>query len=739
MSEDSRADGPVNDEMRQGPVRSEMRRDTMEDMAGEASGLDRRRFLQVMSGGITVFFTVGLPGGSAMLTGDGKPRYQSRYPSDFNAYLRVGEDDRVTLLTGKIEMGQGAATALPLILAEEMDVSVDSVDIILGDTALCPWDVGTFGSLTIRMFGPALRRASAEARAVLMELAAEELGLPADRLIVDDGVVMDIRDAERSVSYGALARGRRIERHLEGEPELKPPATYTVCGEPRKRREAREKVTGEAKYAGDIRPEGMLHASLLRPPAHGARLLELDTSAASRVEGAQVIQEGDLVAVLHEKPDLAARALELVEARWEEPSGGPTHETIFRHLDAVAPDPEVYVETGSLEQGRRQARHVVESTFYNHYVAHAPMEPHAAVAQVEGDRATVWASTQAPFGVQRDVARTLDLPRENVRVITPWVGGGFGGKTGGGQVAEAARLARLAGRPVQVAWTRKEEVFHDTYRPAALVKLNAGLDADHRIVLWDYDNYFAGTRSSEVKYDVPHVRVLSRAGWREDHPAHPFAVGAWRGPASNTNVFAMESQVDILAEAAGMDPLEFRLHNLGDQRMRRVLQAAANAFGHAFEKGPSGKGYGLALTDYHGTYVAAAAEVAVDADDGSIQVKRVVVAQNMGEIVNPAGARLQVEGCVTMGLGYTLAEALRFQGGKILDENFGTYTLPRLSWTPAIEVVLVENPEVPAKGCGEPAITVMGAVLANAVYDASGARLYTLPMTPERVRGALGE
>ncbi len=690
--------------------------------------LDRRNFLQLMGGGITVFFTVGIPAG----VGE-EVQQRPSPPSDFNAYLRIGEDGRITVLTGKIEMGQGAMTALPQMLADELDVPLDMVDITLGDTALCPWDGGTFGSLCIRQFGPALRQAAAQARAVLLELAGEELELSADRLIVRDGVVMDADNPEHSVTFAALTRGERIERTVEGTAPPKPRSDYVVSGTPQMRRDATVKVTGEAEFAGDLRPEGLLYASILRPPAHGVELLEVDTTPAEQVEGAQVIRDGDLIAVLHEEPDLAAQALGLVEARWEAPGGGPDHDTIFEHLEAEAPEAVVYAEQGSLEQGIEASLQTVESTFYNHYVAHAPIEPHTATAHVEGDKATIWTSTQAPFRAQTSAARALGFPAENVRVITPFVGGGFGGKTGGGQTNEAARLSQLSGHPVQVAWTRKEEFFYDTYRPAALVKFTTGLDDQNRIVLWDYDNYFAGTRSSEVKYDVPHHRVVARGGWQGGSSVHPFSVGAWRGPGSCTNAFVIESQIDVLAATARMNPLAFRLHNLMDERMRRVLLTAANMFGHSFRRAPSGMGHGLALTDYHGTYVAAMAEVNVDRETGHVKVERVVCAQDMGECVNPAGAILQVEGCITMGLGYCLREGLRFRGGNILDHNFASYPLPRFSWTPKIEVRIVENREMPPQGGGEPAITLMGGLIANAVYDAVGFRSYTLPITPERI------
>jgi CO/xanthine dehydrogenase Mo-binding subunit len=324
-----------------------------------------------------------------------------------------------------------------------------------------------------------------------------------------------------------------------------------------------------------------------------------------------------------------------------------------------------------------------------------------------------------------------------VQVITPFVGGGFGGKTRNQQVIEAARLAKMAGRPVQVAWSRKEEFFYDTFRPAAVIKVKSGLDHKNRIAFWDYDNYFAGTRSSHPFYDIPHHRVVSRGGWMGGAGAHPFAVGAWRGPGSNTNVFAMESQMDIMAEGAGVDPLQFRLNHLTDKRMQRVLRTAADQFARPFTKAPTKRGYGIACTDYRGTYLATMAEVEVDKKTGYVKVKRVVCAQDMGEVINPEGARLQIEGCITMGLGYVLSEEVRFEGGKILDENFDTYALPRFSWLPKIETVLIDNPDMPPQGGGEPAITAMGAVIANAVYDATGVRLFELPMTPERIKSAM--
>ena len=694
----------------------------------------RREFLKIAGKGIIVLYTVDFSELMAQRT------FQAGgYPTDFNSYLRVGEDGRVTLFTGKNEMGQGVITSLPQMLAEELDVAVTSIDPVLGDTDVCPWDMGTFGSMSTRFFGPPMRQAAAEARAVLLELGSERLGHPVADLGTRDGTVYVAASPSMSVSYAELVQGRRIERTVSGDVSIKPWAEHTVSGKPLLRLDAAQKVTGRAEYAADVRLDGMVYAKVLRPPAHGARLVSVDTSEAEAVEGVTVVREDDLVAVLHAAPDVAEEARDLIRAEWELPTGGPGSENIFEHLAGNVPDAQVVTEGGSLQAGRTEAVEAVDSTYHAHYVAHAPMEPHAAVVHIEDDHVTVWASTQTPFPVRTAVAQTLGWSEDNVRVITPFVGGGFGGKAANPQVPEAVRIARLAGRPVSLSWTRQEEFFYDGFRPATIVAVSAGVAADGKVTYWDYANMHGGSRSSEPAYHFPNHRVTAAGGWGGRGPAfHPLSVGAWRGPGANVNHFAMESHVDQLAMAAGMDPLSFRLANLTDERMRRVLLRAAEMFGHEWAPAPSGRGVGIALGTDAGTFVATMAEVTVDRDRGRVQVERVVCVQDMGEIVNPEGARIQMEGCLTMGLGYTLAEEIRFDNGAIASENFDSYQLPRFSWLPRIEVDILDNPEIGPQGGGEPAITTVGAVVANAIHDAIGVRLYELPMTPARIRRALG-
>jgi nicotinate dehydrogenase subunit B len=689
-----------------------------------SADLDRRSFLKLVGGGLVVLVRLGP-----------KMALAQGYPKDLNAYLRIGEDGRVTFFSGKIEMGQGITTSLAQMAAEELGVDLESVDMVLGDTDRCPWDAGTWGSLTTRMFGPVLRAAVAEAREILFDLAAERLGVSRDRLVAGNGTLSVKDEPARSVTYGALARGQDLVRTLDEEAVLRSVEEFEVMGRSPRRLDARAKVTGEAEYAADIRLPGLLHARILRPPAHGASLARVDTSEAAAMDGVRVVEENGLVAVLHEDPEVAVAALERLRPEWNAAPAGPDNEDIYAHVVQEAAEPRVKGVRGDVLAARAAADRIIEGTYEKGYVAHAPIEPHAATAEMKDGKLTVWSSTQVPFPTRDALMKLTGLDAEHVRVITPYVGGGFGGKSGGIQAEEAARLARATGRPVQVAYTRGEEFFYDALDPASVVRVAAAVDSEGRMTLWEYDVYSAGDRAAELTYDVPNTRMrVFGAG-----SAHRFNLGPWRAPGANMNVFARESHIDVLAAAAGVDPLDFRLRNMGDARMSRVLKAVAEQAGWTAAPGPSGRGRGIACGVDSGTYAALVAEVSVDRDTGAVTVDRVVCAQDMGVVVNPEGATMQMEGCITMGLGYALSEELRFSGGRMLDENLDTYEIPRLSWLPRIETVLVKNDDLSPQGGGEPAIVPMGGVLANAIFDATGARVTRLPITPKRLRAALVE
>ena len=518
--------------------------------------VSRRDFLKISGSGVFIFFATGAVGAIA-------PQQRRRgYPTDFNAYLKIGDDGRVALYCSKIEMGQGIYTSMAQMLAEELDVSIDSIDMVMGDTMYCPWDSGTTGSRSTKNYGPPLRKAGAEARAILIQLAAEQLKIKPERLLVKNGVVYDKMSASTKVTYAELVKGKQIDRHIADVP-IKSISEHTISGKPTMRTDALPKVTGEAKFAADIMLSDILYAKVLRPPSHGAKLVSVDVSKAKDIPGAIVINEDGLVAVLHKRPDLAANALALVTAKWDVPEPKMDNQSVFEVLKKAAPEGSVHVEKGNITDGHNAAIQRVTSEFYNHYVAHAPMEPYAVLANVENEKVTIWASTQAPFRVRSTAAETLGISEDKVRVITPFVGGGFGGKKSGQQISEAVKLSKITRRPVQLAWTRREEFFYDAHRPAAVVQMESGINAEGLITSWECDILFTGSRSSEPIYDIPNYRVKTRSA----RNTHPFNTGAWRGPGSNTNVFAMESHTDMLAQAAGMDPLSFRLKNLTDKRM----------------------------------------------------------------------------------------------------------------------------------------------------------------------------
>jgi isoquinoline 1-oxidoreductase len=666
--------------------------------------VSRRGFLQGLGSGIVILFAVGDPPAKAQRRRGQRPDFK-----------------------------QGPMTSLAQMLADELDVSLESVDMVMSDTARCPNDGPTWGSTCIPRFGPVLRAAGAEARAVLIGLAAVRLKVPKDRLAVKDGVVFDKTRKSRKVTYAQLTKGKRITRKLETAPKVKTVGQFNLIGKPTKRLDAREKMTGEAKFTGDIRIPGMVYAKVLRPPSHGAKLKSLDSSAVDSMDGYQVIRDGELVAVLHKYPDMAEKALSKLKADYDIPEPRFDDKTVFDYHMKNAGNGKVNGRpAGNLDTGSRLAKEVVEETYLNGYVAHATIETHSALAQFEGDDLTVWTSTQTPYRHVSEIARELGIPAEKVRVIAPFVGGGFGGKIANAQAVQAARLARKAGKPVQLVWSRADEFFYDTFRPAAAVKIKSGVDASGKIVLWDYGIYGMGGRGAGLFYDVPHNKVTI---YRRHHL---LLTGAWRAPDNNTNSFARESHIDVMAVRAGIDPLEFRLKNIKDEKFQRVLKAGADKFGWTpAKKAPSGRGYGMACGFDVGVPVVLFAEVKVDERTGKVQVKRVVCAQDIGLAINPEGVRLQAEGGITMGLGYALTEEVHFTGGKVRDLSFGSYEIPRFSWAPQVETVLIKADDSAPKGAGEPPIICVGGVIANAIYDATGARLFQMPMTPERIKKAI--
>jgi isoquinoline 1-oxidoreductase len=695
--------------------------------------MPRRDFFKILGTGIIVFIR---PWGVLDLIGT--PAEQARgVPKDYNAFLRIAEDGTITCYTGKIEMGQGIITSLPQMMSDELNVSLDKIRIVMGDTDLCPWDQGTWGSLSTRVFGQLMRTATAEARGALLELGSVQLGVPVSQLEVKDGIITDTKDNKKTISYAQLAKGKRIEKFLDVKPSMEDYTKFKEIGKSYNHIDATLKVTGEAKYTGDMKLPGMVFARILRPPSHTAKLTSVDYSAAEKIAGTKVVRDGDFIAVINENRDKADEAIVKIKAEYSFKEIPVNDKTIFDYMLKADSNVSSVKESGNIEEGLKLCDKTFDSEFHDPYLAHVAMETHTALAQLEGEKITVWASTQSPFGLRDGIMRELGLSADKVRVITPFVGGGFGGKGEFLQGVEAAKLAKMTGKPVMLMWTRDEEFFLDTFHPAGVIKIKSGIDKSGLIKFWDYKVYYSGTRGSEATYDIPNIHITHYSQKNGAPPVHQFGTGAWRAPNNNTNTFAREVQIDIMATAAGMDPLEFRLKNLKDQHVLDCLKAVADKFGYVAGKAPSGRGIGVACGADAGAWVAHMAEVMVDKSTGKVKVVRVACAQDMGLCVNPEGATIQMEGCITMGLGYTLDEEVMFEGGKILSHSLDTYNIPRFSWLPKIDTVILDRKNQPPQGGGEPAIIAMGAVIANAIFDATGARLFRMPMTPARVLEAL--
>lgn len=688
---------------------------------------DRREFIKKLGSGIIIIFSLG-----ELSLLEGWSQNKNEETGDFNMFLRVKEDGRVDCYTGKIEMGQGVFTSLAQALAEELEVPINSVDMIMGDTNLCPYDAGTWGSLTTRFADPVIRAAAAEAREILIELASEKLEVQPESLEASNGIVFVKENKKLSITYAELTKGKKIVRSLKKKPQIKNYKEFDIIGKPVISLDAEAKVTGKAKYSGDIKLPGMVYATVVRPPAYGSKKIHVDASGLDVFDGVEMVEDGNLIAVTHPDPEVANKAAKKLNVKWEEPKAKADNETIFEYFEKNITQSKVFEEGGSLDLGRKASESIEDVHYHDGYKAHAPIETHTATCYFEGDKLTMWASTQTPFGTREELAKTFDMPLEKVHLKQIFLGGGFGGKIYNRQAVEAAKIAKLIRKPVQLVWSRREEFMYDMFRPAALVKATSGVDDKGKLKLWEFDIYCAGTRGTKLFYDIPNNRTRIF----NDRDIHPFGTGAWRAPGNNSTTFARESHIDATAHTAGIDALEFRLNNMKDQNMSATLKLAAKTFGWDRKK-PEGHGYGIALGADAGTLVAMIAEVRVDKKTGVVDPIRVVCAQDMGQVVNPHGAKVQTEGGITMGLGYALYEDIVFNGSQVKSKNFRNYQINRFSKTPEIECVFIDKMDSKPQGGGEPAIICVGGAIANAIFDACGARVNRMPITPERILGAL--
>ena len=685
--------------------------------------LNRRDFFSVTGAGLlfTATHTSGLaqtPAGSVA------------------ARLHIAEDGGITVMTGKVEVGQGSRTQLAQAAAEELKVPVDRITLIMADTALTPDDGGTAGSRTTPSTVPAVRHAAAAAREILLEMARERWGAAGASLGAKDGVVTD-PSTGRSLSYAELARSpevaKRFQQTIPPEVSVTQARDWKVLGTPVQRRNSRDVVTGSHRYPSDIVRPNMLFGKVLRPPSYGATLTGIDLPPGRQMTDVVVVRDGDFAGCAATTSNRAQQAVDAIAktASWNQPPH-PSSKDLFSYLKQKAhPGEAGRIRTrGSLEAGLSSASQVVDAVYQTAYIQHAPMEPRAAVAEWQDDRLTVWTGTQQALRVRRELAEAFRMPEERVRVIVPDTGGGFGGKHTGEAAVEAARLARAAGRPVSLRWSREEEFTWAYFRPAALIEIKAGLDANGRLLAWDFTNINSGGSALESPYEIPHAR-------EQFHPSDvPLRQGSYRVLAATANNFARESFMDELAAAAKTDPLAFRLAHLKDERLRNVLEAAAERFGwrQRRRQRASYRGIGLACGVEKGSYVAACVEVAVDRSRGDVRVLSVCQAFECGAIQNPDNLRAQTEGCIIMTLGAVLKEEIRFENGRILNGRFSRYPVPRFIDVPPIDTVLLNRPDLPSAGAGETPMIAVPPAVTNAVFDACAVRIRSLPVRGEALK-----
>jgi isoquinoline 1-oxidoreductase len=691
--------------------------------------LERRDFFKLLGGGLVLVFTL-----DALASQEGRQEGESgrrgrnnAAPKEIGGWLHIGEDGSITAYTGKVEVGQNIRTSLSQVVAEELRVPIGSVRLTMGDTDLTPFDMGTFGSRTTPTMAPQLRKAAAAAREALIDLAAEEWKTDRATLAVKDGKVINER-SKQTVEFGKLTKGQKLVKVIADNVPTTPADKWQITGKSIKKVDGQAFVTGKHRYTSDVKLPDMLYGKVVRPSAFNASLVSVDSREADAIPGTKVVRDGGFIGVAAPSPDAAERAAAAIRTEWKaEPQ--PSEKELFDYLRKQAAESPRANVSGSITEGFTQAHKRIEQTYTVAYIAHAPLETRAAVAGWKNGKLTVWVGTQRPFGVRGELAEAFRIPEDRVRVIVPDTGSGYGGKHTGDVAVEAARLAQAAGKPVKLVWTRDEEFTWAYHRPAGVIDVSGGVREDGTVTAWEFHNYNSGSAGIQHRYDFPNQKIVFHQS------KSPLRQGSYRGLAATANHFAREVHIDELAHGVKMDPLEFRLKNLKDERMKAVLNAAAGAFGWGKSKGTSGRGFGIAAGFEKGGYVATCAEVAVDRATGKVQLVRVVESFECGAVVNPDQLKNQIEGSIVMGIGGALFEAIDFDNGKIVNPRFSRYRVPRFSDVPVIETVLVDRKDLPSAGAGETPIVGLAPAVGNAIFDATGTRLRSLPMTPNGLKG----
>ncbi|CAL76958.1 putative oxidoreductase subunit protein [Bradyrhizobium sp. ORS 278] len=689
-----------------------------------------------------------------------------------DSWIRIDARGEITVLTGKAELGQGLKTALRQVAAEELDVPVSGLKLVTADTGLTANEGYTSGSHSMQDSGTAIRNAAAQARALLITRASQRLNLSADQLRTDSGAVV-APDGTR-ISYGELVVGDTL--HIEAEPTspLKGTARFTAMGKPLPRVDIPAKVTGGAAYVQDMRPSGMLHARVVRPPSYGAQLTTLDSAEVEAMPGVvKVVRNGNFLAVVAEKEFQAIRAMIALAARsqWREKASLPAQGDPRQLLTGLPAQDSIILNIAN--PAAATGTRTLEASYTRPYQAHGSIGPSCALAQFVDGAMTVWSHTQGVFPDRQAIAEMLQLPPDKVRVIHAEGSGCYGHNGADDAAADAALIAReLPGRPIRVQWMREQEHAWEPFGPAMLTQAKASLDADGKIADWRYEVWSnthsmrpggAGSllaaqhKADPVAEPAPKPLPLPEGGGdRNAIPIYtfpnatvthhfikqmPLRVSALRSLGAYHNVFSIESFIDELALLAGADPVAFRLKHLTDARGRDVIDKAASAFGWSRgDKLPAGHGRGFAFARYKNlaAYCAIAADVEVNRDTGRARLVRAVAAVDAGEIINPDGLTNQIEGGIIQSMSWTLYESVTHDDTRITSIDWQSYPILRFNSVPdSIEVHLINRPGLPFLGAGETAQGPAAAAIGNAVAHAIGRRLRDLPLTRQRIKHAI--
>src|SRR5690349_16690147 len=651
--------------------------------------LDRRDFIKTF--GLGILFIVPTARARSQQRDQeesGRGRSGNNLPQEIDAWIHIDESGKVTVLTGKVEFGQNARTSLTQAVADELHVPVSSIQMVMGDTAVVPFDMGTFGSRTTPTMAPQLRRAAAAAREMLIAMAAEQLQLPPNDLRLVDARFVN-HDKSKTLTLAEVAKGRKLVKVIPENIAITPATDWTIAGTSVTKIDAVDFVTGRHRYTSDLTREGMLYGKVVRPATLNAVLRSANTKPAEAIPGVKVVVDGNFVGVAAPDPQTAIKAANAVVVDWQstpQPSNAELFELLRKPANGGAARGRGSRPQGSIPDGLAIADKKLESTYTVEYIGHAPLEPRAAVAEWTGDKLTVWTGTQRPFGVRGELAEAFHISEDKIRVIVPDTGSGYGGKHTGECAVEAARLARAAGKPIKLVWTRAEEFTWAYFRPAGVIDVKSGVKADGTITSWEFHNYNSGSAGIQIKYDIPNTDI-------QFHQSNsPLRQGSYRGLAATANHFARESHMDELANAVKLDPLEFRLKNIKDQRLRAVLEAATKAFGWGKTKAGAGRGIGLSCGFEKGSYIATCAEIAIERaaknrKNSQVRLVRVVEAFECGAVVNPLHLKNQIEGAIVQAIGGGLFESIHFENGSILNPHFAQYRVPKFADAPTIEVV----------------------------------------------------